>query len=55
MLDQLGIVVSRRGRDLRRLQPPQPPRLRQNLPRQPAERRLCIDNLAFRRRLILGF
>ena len=54
MLDQLGIVVSRGRCDLRCLQPAQPPRLRQHLAWQPAERCLGIDDLALRRRLIFG-
>ena len=49
--DQLGIVVSGSRRGLRRLQPAQPLRLRQQVARQPAERRLGIDDLALGRRL----
>ena len=52
--DQLRIVVAGGRRGLRRLQPAQPARLRQQLAWQPAERRLGIDDLAFRRRLVFG-
>ena len=52
MIGHLRIVVAGCGSGLWRLQPAEPTRLPQQLARQPAERCLGIDDLAFRRRLI---
>ena len=49
MRDQFRVVVARRGRSLRCLQPTQLRRLQQQVATQPAKRRLRIDDLTRRR------